>query len=248
MKKSVCALVVSLGVLLAGIVPASAQDHDMVMPMGKVADAQPMKSDMKITLDGKSMALDESYLIDDSLFVPYRAFAEGIGAEVSYDANNQMVTVKKGAKMVQLMIGSSEADVDGSNVKMVGPAQLINSSTFVHSRFLAEAFGVLVQYDSATRTVNLISGDSGQKIGKTYYINIEGFAFNESELTVEAGSTIVFTNKDKVKHNAVADDGSFRTSLLGARESESITLSTPGVYTYFCEPHKDFMKGKITVK
>lgn len=248
MKKSVCALVVSLGVLLAGIVPASAQDHGMVMPMGKVVEAQPTKSDMKITLDGKTMALDESYLIDDSLFVPYRAFAEGIGGEVGYDANNQMVTVKKGAKTVQLMIGSSEADVDGSKVTMVGPAQLINSSSFVHSRFLAEVFGVLVQYDAATRTVNLISGDSGQKIGKTYYINIEGFAFHDSDMTVEAGSTIVFTNKDKVKHNAVADDGSFRTSLLGAGESESITLSDPGVYTYYCEPHKDFMKGKITVK
>ncbi|OCT17058.1 hypothetical protein A8709_24010 [Paenibacillus pectinilyticus] len=250
MRKRLCTLLLGMGLLLVGVVPVSAdQGHEMVMPvsMGTVAYEQPMKSDMKITLDGKVMPLDESYLIGDSLFVPYRAFAEGLGFEVSYDADRQMVTVHKGSKTVKLMIGSSEADVDGTKVTMVGPAQLINSSTFVHSRFLAEVFGVVVQYDAATRTVNLVS-DSGQAIGKTYYINIEGFAFSNADLTVEAGSTVVFTNKDNVKHNAVADDGSFKIPLLGAGESGSITLDQPGVYTYYCEPHKDFMKGKITVK
>lgn len=254
MKKSLYAVVLGVGLLVTGILPVSAQEHDMTMAADmvmKAASQEQVKSDMKISLDGKALPLDESYLIDNSLFVPYRAFAEGIGSDVSYDAATQTVTVKKGAKTVQLMIGSSEASVDGAKVPMVGPAQLINNSTFVHSRFLAEVFGIKVVYNESTRTVNLVSeGSSGvdQGVAKTYNVNIEGFAFKEADITIEAGSTVIFTNKDKVKHNAVADDGSFKTALLGSGESESVTFAKPGEYTYFCEPHKDFMKGKITVK
>ncbi|SDM92240.1 Plastocyanin [Paenibacillus sp. yr247] len=255
-EKSLYAVVLSIGLLVTGILPVSAHEHgtSLSADMNMKASAymqQQVKSDMKLTLNGKPLQLDESYLIDSSLFVPYRAFAEGIGSEVSYDAATQTVTVKKDTKTVKLTIGSSEADVDGSLISMVGPAQLINSSTFVHSRFLAEVFGIKVLYDESTRTVNLISGGtsgSGQEVAKTYYVNMEGFAFKEGEITVEAGSSVIFTNKDKVKHNAVADDGSFKTNLLATGNSESVTFTKPGEYTYYCEPHKEFMKGKITVK
>jgi plastocyanin len=89
---------------------------------------------------------------------------------------------------------------------------------------------------------------------KSYSIEIVKFAFSEKELTVEAGSTITFTNNDAVKHNAVSDllkeDGTpvFETKLLGKGESESITVTTPGVYTYYCAPHKNGMKATIIVK
>ncbi|UUZ95930.1 cupredoxin domain-containing protein [Paenibacillus sp. P25] len=89
---------------------------------------------------------------------------------------------------------------------------------------------------------------------KEYQIDISGFAFSEKELTVEAGAKITFTNKDKVMHNTVSDalgaDGKpvFETKLLGQGESESIVLTQPGEYTYYCQPHKAAMKAKIIVK
>lgn len=73
-------------------------------------------------------------------------------------------------------------------------------------------------------------------------------------LTVEAGATITFTNNHAIEHNAVSDklkaDGSpvFETKLLAKGQSESITLTEPGEYTYYCAPHKDFMKATIIVK
>ncbi|WP_165972147.1 plastocyanin/azurin family copper-binding protein [Paenibacillus piri] len=89
---------------------------------------------------------------------------------------------------------------------------------------------------------------------KTYSIEIAKFAFSVQELTVEAGSTITFTNNDPVMHNAVSDllkeDGTpfFETKLLGKGESESVTIDKPGVYTYYCLPHKANMKATIIVK
>ncbi|WP_409344708.1 plastocyanin/azurin family copper-binding protein [Paenibacillus sp. MBLB4367] len=93
-----------------------------------------------------------------------------------------------------------------------------------------------------------------QPAAKTYAIEMADFAFSQATLTVEAGSTITFTNKDKFEHNAVSDaltaDGKpvFATKLLATGESATITLDKPGEYTYYCEPHKGFMKATIIVK
>ncbi|GAA3407973.1 plastocyanin/azurin family copper-binding protein [Paenibacillus hodogayensis] len=83
---------------------------------------------------------------------------------------------------------------------------------------------------------------------KTYRIDIKQFSFGSGPLTVEAGSSIVFTNYDDMKHNAVATGGSFSTPLLAKGESYTITLNEPGTYDYYCEPHKAFMTGQIVVK
>ncbi|AZN38683.1 plastocyanin/azurin family copper-binding protein [Paenibacillus albus] len=83
---------------------------------------------------------------------------------------------------------------------------------------------------------------------KTYHIDIKDYSFGTGPLTVEAGSQIIFTNYDDMKHNAVAVDGSFKGPLLAKGESFTITLTKPGTYDYYCEPHKKFMTGQIIVK
>jgi plastocyanin len=203
------------------------------------------KSNMSILLNGSALSYDQSYLVDDSLFVPYRAFAETIGAEVGWDDATKSVTVTKDGSTIQLTIGSTKAIVNGSAQTLLVAPQLIDSSTFVPVRFLAENFGISVAYDEKTRTVSLTTGDSAKH---AYTVEISDFKFGPAELTVEAGSTVTFVNKDSMQHNAVAVDGSFKTKLLDENESATITLTKPGEYEYYCEPHKSFMKGKIIVK
>jgi plastocyanin len=204
-----------------------------------------VKSDMRITLDGSPLSYDQAYLIDDSLFVPYRAFAETIGAEVGWYGETQTVTVTKDGSTIKLKIGSATATVNGRAAAMPAAAQLIDSSTFVPVRFLSENFGIAVGYDDATRTVSLTTGGEAKH---AYTIEISDFKFSPGELTVEAGSTVTFKNLDSVQHNAVATDGSFKIPLLDENGTAAITLSAPGEYEYYCEPHKSFMKGKIIVK
>jgi predicted lipoprotein with Yx(FWY)xxD motif/plastocyanin len=84
--------------------------------------------------------------------------------------------------------------------------------------------------------------------GKTYRVDIREYSFGSGPLTVEAGSTVVFTNFDDMEHNAVAGNGAFATPLLKKGESYTITLNEAGTYEYYCEPHKRFMTGTIIVK
>lgn len=85
-------------------------------------------------------------------------------------------------------------------------------------------------------------------VGKTYSIDIADFKFSEAVLTIEVGSTVVWTNKDTTKHNAEAVDGSFKLPLLAQGESGSFTFTKAGEFDYFCAPHKTMMTGKIIVK
>lgn len=77
-------------------------------------------------------------------------------------------------------------------------------------------------------------------------VEIKGFAFSPSDITIKKGQTVTFINRDKVKHNAAADDDSFKTALLGQDESATVTFDETGTFGYYCQPHPN-MRGAITV-
>lgn len=79
-------------------------------------------------------------------------------------------------------------------------------------------------------------------------IEMKVYKFQSADITVKAGTPIEFVNRDSDKHNAVAVNGAFEIPMLEEGESATITLTKPGVYEYFCEPHKEHMKGKIIVQ
>ena len=72
--------------------------------------------------------------------------------------------------------------------------------------------------------------------------------FTEPTLTVPAGSTVVWTNKDEPSHNVAIDQGPelwvSPEQKLG--QSAYFTFSRPGKYHYFCEFHP-FMQGEVLV-
>jgi plastocyanin len=76
---------------------------------------------------------------------------------------------------------------------------------------------------------------------------IKDFKFLPEAITVAAGTTVRWTNRDAAPHTATADDGSFDTGNLRAGATGEVTLSKPGVYAYSCEFHS-FMRAKITVR
>lgn len=79
-------------------------------------------------------------------------------------------------------------------------------------------------------------------------IGIDNFAFAPSPLTVKAGTTIKWINKDDVPHLIVSTQGKFKPStVLDTDQVFSVALNQPGTYDYFCSLHP-MMQGKIIVK
>lgn len=79
-------------------------------------------------------------------------------------------------------------------------------------------------------------------------IEIRNFAFVPAQLTVAAGTRVVWTNFDEDAHAIASADGAFKPSqALDTDDSYAVVFSTPGTYAYFCSIHP-MMRGTIVVK
>lgn len=69
-------------------------------------------------------------------------------------------------------------------------------------------------------------------------VKIDNFSFGPKTLTVAAGTTVTWTNRDDVPHTVVSDDTTtFKSKALDTDEKFSYTFSKPGKYSYFCSVH-----------
>jgi len=73
------------------------------------------------------------------------------------------------------------------------------------------------------------------------------FMFAPTSLTVTAGSTVTWTNKDDEPHTVVSDIGLFRSGAMDTNESFSFKFDKPGTYHYACSIHPR-MVGTIVVQ
>jgi plastocyanin len=73
------------------------------------------------------------------------------------------------------------------------------------------------------------------------------FMFAPGALTVSAGSTVTWTNKDDEPHTVVSEAGLFRSGALDTGDSFSFRFDKPGTYRYTCSIHPR-MVGTIVVQ
>ena len=82
---------------------------------------------------------------------------------------------------------------------------------------------------------------------KEVNLEIINYAFTPPTIRIKVGTKVTWTNRDTVKHNAIADDGSFKTELVGKDESVSVTFNKAGTFPYYCGPHPS-MRGTVIVE
>jgi plastocyanin len=79
-------------------------------------------------------------------------------------------------------------------------------------------------------------------------VAIEGFAFSPSNLTINKGEAVVWTNNDPVAHTVSSDSGSeLASGTISMGQTYSHTFNTVGTFDYHCSIHT-MMKAKIIVQ
>ena len=87
--------------------------------------------------------------------VPLRAIFEKIGAEVEWNEETQTVTATKDNTSISLTINNKEAIKNGQSIALDVPAKVVNDRTLVPVRFVADCFGVDVQWNEDIKRVIL---------------------------------------------------------------------------------------------
>lgn len=80
-------------------------------------------------------------------------------------------------------------------------------------------------------------------------ITIDNFSFSMADLTIPAGTRVVWTNRDDIPHTVTSDSNQrlFKSPPLDTDDIFSYTFTTPGIYAYFCSLHPH-MTAKIIVR
>ena len=81
----------------------------------------------------------------------------------------------------------------------------------------------------------------------TPQILIKDFMFSPMSLTVKAGTTVAWANKDDEPHTVVSDTGLFRSGAVDTDETFAFKFDKPSTYHFTCSIHPR-MVGTIVVQ
>ena len=112
--------------------------------------------------------------------------------------------------------------------------------TRISSSVVAAVLGAAV----ATATAVVLPGRADDA---PQAVNVDNFTFNPQRLTIKAGSTVTWTNKDDIPHAIASVSALFRSNALDTDDNYSFTFTSPGTYQYFCSLHPH-MTGTIVVE
>ncbi|MFB7816937.1 copper amine oxidase N-terminal domain-containing protein [Paenibacillus chitinolyticus] len=108
-------------------------------------------------IDGQKTLMPAApILMKDTSMVPFRFLGELLGAEVGWENSTQTVTLKGNDRTVTLSVGQPEAEVNGVPTVLDQPAAIVNETTLVPLRFIAESLNRNVAYDNASKVITIV--------------------------------------------------------------------------------------------
>ena len=140
MKRFLSVLLIPLTLVLSLTVLASAERY------------------VTVILDGETLEFDvQAEIINGRTMVPLRKIFESMGAEVDWDDTTRTAIATKGTRTVEAQINNNQMRINSVIKSLDTPPMLKGGRTLVPVRFVAEAYGVLVEWEDATSTVTLTS-------------------------------------------------------------------------------------------
>lgn len=116
--------------------------------------------EITVNVNGVKVEMDQQPVIENGrTLVPLRAVAEALGCTVAWDDNTKTASFTQGDVIAIVTVGENYIIVgDGvynERMPVDTPAVIVNSRTMIPLRALSEGFGYDVEWDGATRTVNI---------------------------------------------------------------------------------------------
>ncbi|WP_020617668.1 stalk domain-containing protein [Paenibacillus daejeonensis] len=163
------------------------------------ATAAQATSEIKVIVDGKAVSFKPAPVQQNgTTFVPMRPIFEALQATVSWEQQTQTIFATKGGTAISLKIGAKQATINGKAQQLDTPPQLIQGATMVPLRFIGEALGAEVAWESATRTIRI---RSVEQISRDEYDALPDFdtyeTFSFSDIVYMYDDSIVTIETDR---------------------------------------------------
>lgn len=154
-KRKTVSLALAFGLLIGGS-PAYADGEQQTATAQSVSSVKMVLNSKTAAVNGREILLPvEPTLFGDTTMVPIRAVSEALGAEVKWFGDESAIVIQAGAYKLRLVIGSKTAIVNDRSEPLDQPAQIVNETTMVPLRFIAESLNQAVSFDTATGTITI---------------------------------------------------------------------------------------------
>lgn len=115
---------------------------------------------IRVMVDGAELAFDVDPVIEnDRTLVPMRLIFEALGAKVDWDEATRTALAVKGDVKISITIDSAELMKNSKAVALDAPARLIGGRTLVPVRAVSEGMGAKVDWDEASRMVQIVTSE-----------------------------------------------------------------------------------------
>jgi hypothetical protein len=142
-----------------------------------VAGAESKRIEVYTDKQPVEFSVDPS-LVDGTTLVQLRPLFESLGIEVSWNGETQTVSGKKEGQSFSLTIDSKTAQVNGQTVPLTNPATMVDGHTLVPLRFVGEATGAVVGWNSGQQTISIYSEE---------FIKVSGLSKTAAQEEVNKG-------------------------------------------------------------
>ena len=152
--------------------------------------AASVAANVTVVVNGQVMVFDQPPVMQNNrVFVPMRAIFERLGSTVVYSNGN--INAQGNGRSVHLSIGSTNVMINGQNSTMDVAPFTVAGRTEVPLRFVAQALGANVNWNSNTSTVYIGTGGGNQSYTPQPATNA---SFNLSNVSPATGATVNTTH------------------------------------------------------
>ncbi|MBR4874829.1 MAG: N-acetylmuramoyl-L-alanine amidase [Clostridia bacterium] len=139
-------------------------------------------------------------VFNDYSVVPARDVFEKLGATVSWNAENERVTINYEKTDIILYINKTVAYKNGKTEVMPIAPKIINGKTMIPARYVSESFGFDVNFDSKTDTISIKTKEE-EKEPVIINSRLKSYSYTAEETGVKA--VFNFSN-DNIKYSHFA--------------------------------------------
>lgn len=119
---------------------------------------------IKILVNNSEIYSDvKPFISNGTTYVPLRFISESLNTDsVSWNQNNQSITIKKGSKILNFFINKNYAFINNTRENINGTPIIKDSRTFVPLRIISETLDANVNWDNTTLTVKITTSQNNQ--------------------------------------------------------------------------------------
>jgi hypothetical protein len=109
-----------------------------------------------LAVDGQRVVSDVSPVTAGNVaYLPLRAVTEAAGAETTFDAHTNQLTVRRGTEVLTMKLGDRNATLNGRAVQLKTAPFTVHGRAMVRSTDIALALASAVKYDAARGRIDV---------------------------------------------------------------------------------------------